>query len=224
MRQILIKQINDPIISSLLSHVKKLNIGYGPWIAGGVARMLWFDKPWHAHDIDFFFPTVKMFSKMKNKLDKLSLTKDEVKLIKTATETEKKLGQAIEISSSIPKARHVTENACTYRLTINDTKIIAQIINRQYYSSVDDIWNDFDFRVCNFATDGKIIIADSNGVKDCENNVLICNDPLTRRLDVKRTIKYSLYGFNPEEKILKELLRQHKQGTLLEGWGDDYPR
>ncbi|MBX9699948.1 MAG: hypothetical protein K2X74_10965 [Acetobacteraceae bacterium] len=226
MRSILVKQINDPIISKLLDHIKKPNISYGPWIAGGAARMLWFDKPWHEHDIDFFFPTVKMFDKIKKKLDKLVLTKSERKKNKTNVEKllSKIRGQDIfEATTTESSKRHVTPNACTYTLTFDKTEIKAQIINRQFYQTVDDVWNDFDFRVCNFATDGKILIADANGIEDCKNQVLICNEPLTRRIDVKRTIKYSLYGFSPEEKIVRELFKQHKDGTLMEGWKDDYP-
>lgn len=223
MRQILAKQINDPIISELLDNIKKPNISYGPWIAGGVARMLWFEKPWYEHDIDFFFPTEKMFAKAKKKLEKFVLTDQERKSIKRERKQGNKTFSIRNVAQSSTELTHITPNACTYSFKLGGKDIKAQIINRQFYDSVDAIWSDFDFRVCNFATDGKILIADVNAVKDCENKTLICNDPLTRKIDVKRTIKYSIYGFNPEEKIIKDLFRQHSDGTLMEGWMDEYP-
>lgn len=76
--------------------------------------------------------------------------------------------------------------------------LIYQIILRDY-RSVEDLLNSFDFSVCQFATDGTTIWADSEALIDIfTNHLSVVNiNPEFAISSLQRAFKYADYGFKP---------------------------
>lgn len=76
--------------------------------------------------------------------------------------------------------------------------LIYQIILRDYHS-VEDLLNSFDFSVCQFATDGTTIWADSEALIDIfTDHLSVVNiNPEFAISSLQRAFKYADYGFKP---------------------------
>jgi hypothetical protein len=84
-----------------------------------------------------------------------------------------------------------SEHAITYRLGFET----IQFIKRQFYNGVHDLLNDFDFSICQFATDGYDYVTGEHSIDDHKKQVLRMNDIGIRRGMISRIIKYRIYGF-----------------------------
>lgn len=193
----LFKSQTDEYFSDFIQHLHlELDIVNGPWICGGTARRLWQGEPWENHDIDLFFPNQDSFNRTL-----LLLWPHQ-----GGHET------------------HKTTNATTYNIQFNDKNYKVQCICKEYYKTVYDLWQSFDFTVCCFATDGKLIMADINAAKDVNTKTMSYVPGSTRPIDGRRVTKYGIYGFNPTKHILTELRKDHRNQTLTAKWSstDDY--
>lgn len=226
-RKILIKFINNNTLTYITNKLCiKLNLTTGPWIAGGTARKLWFNEPWYEHDIDYFFNSHDEFKTASN-------AADEFMSVYRSAINDNMLDEHIKTNFVDPRFMRMshhefkTDNASSYRIKIKENNeeitgsVKIQLIRRQYYKSVEDIWNDFDFTICNFATDGNIVIADQQAINDCNHKVIRMNSLSVRRTDLKRVMKYTAYGFNPDSEILKNLNQQYNDKTILDNWDED---
>lgn len=164
----------------------------GPWVAGGTARRLWCNQPWAEHDIDLFFAN-------SESCDKTSKIINE-SCVKTETFESK--------------------NARTYKVPFNNVIYKVQCIYNRFYTDIFDIWKHFDFTVCCFATNGRIIIADPDAVDDVNTKTLRYSSRSNRSTNGVRIIKYGIYGFNPDKEILERLLTNIKGQTLDALWED----
>jgi len=217
--QMLNKSINDNIIRVVADAVGGCNLDSGPWIAGGTARRLWFDIPWYQHDIDFFFSNMQSWRLADEKID--SILKKQQSEIDSKPSTDLFKRQATLMSSDdVNLSKYITKNAVTYRIKVLDRILSIQLIRNEFYNTLNDLWDRFDFTVCKFATNGKTILADLQAVDHCIERKLIMNDS-TRTLSARRVIKYSLYGFDADRDIVTELLRQYNEKTINDN-RDDY--
>jgi len=82
-----------------------------------------------------------------------------------------------------------SDNAKTY--TIDDYKV--QLIRRAYYTSVDDVFANFDFTCCQIAVDENLK-AYGPGIEDAKNYVLKLNK-LDRHGFLARYAKYAGYSY-----------------------------
>jgi hypothetical protein len=162
------------------------NIGSKFWIAGG-ACLSWYQKQACESDIDLFFPNQKAYDKALSLFQKLS----------KPTLTTKKI-IVIEVSN--------TDNAVTFKIAKPYHKAYdIQLIKRRFYSTVDQLFQDFDFSVCRIAWDGQRVYTDKNFATDVK----------TRRLRVEkmskhtpaRLVKYWVYGFTPTDEDLDLVLQ-----------------
>lgn len=193
----LFKSQTDENFSDLINHLGlELDIVNGPWICGGTARRLWQNETWEAHDIDLFFPNADSLNK-------------------TALLLWPHRGD---------QGVHATANATTYTISFNNKNYKVQCICKEYYKTVHDVWQTFDFTVCCFATDAKTVMADHNAVKDINTKTMRYVPGSTRPIDGRRVTKYGIYGFNPTKYILEELRKDHRNKTLMNNWSsnDDY--
>lgn len=185
--------------TALLDHLAiEFNLVHGPWISGGTARRLWHNEPWQDHDIDIFFRTEQSFARFT---------------------------QLIYPYSDLNNQPYITKNATTYSIPFRSVNYKLQCICKKYYSNIFEVWKDFDFTVCCFATDGYTLVADEQALKDIEIRALRIIDGTNRKIDGRRVTKYGIYGFNPTKQVLKELLDQKNQQSITTIWGandDEY--
>lgn len=197
------KDVSDDIFKKITKLIGQFDLVNGPWISGGAARRLWAGEEWIDNDIDIFFKDQEQFNKTDNMLTDLVLNNEGKKISKKS------------------------KNANTYivyRPNISyNNNILIQTVHRTFYKTIIDVWNDFDITVCKFATDGNLLIADKQAAYDFKNKILRLSSPVPMKLDAKRIIKYSIYGYKAQPSIIKDLLLQYQNNEI--SWNidnDDY--
>jgi hypothetical protein len=191
------------------------NLENGPWIAGGCARRLWFGQEWIKRDVDFFFSNKEDFDNAVKTVEKYTSKTTQSKPISDFGD--------IMIAKSSPKIH--TDNASTYEINLKEDDNVAitlQLIRKNWHKDLLSLFENFDFTVCQFATDGKTIVAPSYAENDCNLKILRQVESSKRRLSARRVIKYAIYGFEPTRKIMKDLVDRHANKDLLEDGTDDY--
>lgn len=101
--------------------------------------------------------------------------------------------------------------ATTY--LVNGLKV--QIIKRRFYDSLDAIFKDFDFSVCQIATDGKKLGLTKQAHLDIMDNVLrfAPQGVVAKYTVVKRMAKYLKHGFLPEPGLYKTIVESGLEAT-----------
>lgn len=221
------KPVFDIMFREFVKNLPPLNLETGPWIVGGSARKLWFDIPWGypCGDVDVFFSGdaqrlewVKQFEKMNVTKKKLSLnSSNDLSLLEILSDSMPYLEAKMRQS-----ARKVEEtpNAETWHFDLENSSEKLQFIKCRYGNTFLDIWKNFDFSACLFATDGKEIVSTNFAVEDCASKTLrILNGKNADSLPI-RVMKYMAHGFSvSDNNIILEIA-----DSLIEGkvqW-DDY--
>ncbi len=104
-----------------------------------------------------------------------------------------------------------TERAKTFMVQ----GIKVQAICRQTYITVEDLFKDFDFSVCQIATDGKKIAISNQGHRDMKERVLrfAPGGKVARQTVIKRMTKYLAYGFIPEPGLYETMVNSGLLGV-----------
>lgn len=148
----------------------------GPWIAGG-APLRWYQGlPVGENDIDVFCANAK---------------------------------QAADVLEQIKAyARHYekfkSDNAVTIEYHNKDNysqKWTLQIITRRYFSSMQEVIDNFDITVCQLGTDGNSWTLGQFTARDIRERNLRMNIPLQPDA-LKRLVKYWTYGYRPVDGLL----------------------
>ena len=143
------------------------NLFSGPWIAGGAVRRLMLGQDLIDADIDVFRSTDSKRDAYLSELDKVGLSK------------------------------FVTEMATTYKMKHGDDIQKVQVITGRLHNTVETLLDDFDFTVCQFATDGNYIVYLNTAKDDLENGILRKSENARKNNPgiLKRFIKYANYGY-----------------------------
>jgi hypothetical protein len=92
-----------------------------------------------------------------------------------------------------------------------------QLITSNYFESLNELFDDFDFSVCRFATDGVSVLGRDEAWLDCERKVLRLLGPA--RKSMFRLAKYCRSGFTPEAgtlgKIVDGLQEKHVGANFM---------
>jgi hypothetical protein len=186
------------------------NMERGPWIAGGAIRKLWYGKSWRSGDVDIFCQD-----------------SETVKYIKT-------------LLRDYDRFPHVTDNASSYKVSndmfgrsttpvasglisaIPDATFKVQVITKDVYASIDDIFDTFDFTICQFATDGNIMVATTDALEDHDKLSIRMVPDTDRPLSINRLLKYSAYGFSPPDDIMITLLTKFANNETVEFDDEQY--
>lgn len=170
------------------------NINDGPWIAGG-APICWYNNSSvELQDIDVW---------CKNK-------EQEIAVIKRLTENF----ATIQLS---------TRNAVTFILRQDDQhswKI--QVITKQCFESIRELFDYFDITVCKIATDGgRFYFADDGVVRDLNSKTL--RFVTEQRINAQRMMKYIFYGYKPLKSqldYLRDTILDNKNNPLDQNYDD----
>jgi hypothetical protein len=168
----------------------------GPWIAGGACLRWYQNQPVEKSDIDVF------------------------------------CASAVQAQALIERIKsygrfHVkadTENAVTIEYTAKgqdrrDSWTI-QVITKRYYSSLQEIVDNFDITVCQLGTTGNEWILGNYTARDVRERNLRMILPLQPDA-VKRLTKYWVYGYRPVPGLL-EAIQNNPQGRWAFNPSEDY--
>lgn len=168
-------------LKPVLGVLPSLDIISGPWIAGGAARRVYQRQPVHEADIDVFFGTQSQLSDAK----KFMLG----------------LGANLE---------YETRAAYSFTIPVQDLEYKIQLINRRTYRQASDLIKDFDFTVCQVATDGKYLFHSDAALKDIdENRLALAEDGRVAPVNIaRRAVKYLQYGFEPADGVMVKVIQE----------------
>jgi len=98
-----------------------------------------------------------------------------------------------------------TKRAKTFR--VNGFQV--QCINRIFYLSLEEVFKDFDFSVCQIATDGFQIAATKQAQLDIKDDILRLapNGKAAKHSLVQRMIKYVGHGLTPEPGLFELIIK-----------------
>ena len=180
--------VEDQRFTNAINHFITLDLNNGPFIAGGSVRKLWQNLNWQNQDIDVWCMSKEQYELVFKKLW--------AKKFKRKFET--RYATTFEFVSPLNKR----------------TPFKIQIIKKPF-DSIEKIFDYFDFTVCQFATDGKTIIASEEAIVDCHKN-LINYIPSEKRskLKLKRIMKYVAYGFYPTKFVANYILGEIKENPI----------
>ena len=176
----------------LAAYLPELCLWEGPWLGGGNARRMLMGERVDQADLDFFFTSYNEWLAASKRIERVA-----------------------DAALYTPRAR-------TYRVPIDENESqIVQLINHKYYSSLPDLMKSFDFRVCQFFTDGETIVFPELALEDAQNKRLriAYKGELHTEGLYSRLHKYTQYGYRPDPKLIWSTLtkiRKAKQWELDE--------
>jgi hypothetical protein len=156
------------------------NIKQGPWIAGGAALRWYQDQTVGENDIDVFCANAKQAAEIIDRI--------------------KSYGRY--------SVKYESENAVTIGYSKKGTFITSwtiQIITRRYFSSMQEVIDNFDISVCQVGTCGNEWVLGNNTAKDIREKNLRMIMPLHPDAP-KRLTKYWVYGYRPVPNLLDAII------------------
>lgn len=97
----------------------------------------------------------------------------------------------------------------------------VQLIKR-VHSSCEDLFSTFDITVCQFATDGKVVVSTQEAIDHLNSRTLHFRN--VKKSSLQRLLKYQSYGFTPDEDTIR-LFDENYDNIVFEnvcGVGDEY--
>jgi hypothetical protein len=183
---------DTPILRVIRDTMPFLDLETGPWVAGGVARLIFegIDQLGHS-DIDVFFPSAdhyKWAADMIHRQARGRYTRNPM---------------TFDTSFSAPTCKLIPVDQQ------DDPGFTIQLINRIFHPTVDALLDGFDFSVTRFATDGYDIIT----MDDARPGQRILHTE-QKRGTIGRLAKYCAKGFFPEPGILSATLAPRESITI----------
>lgn len=90
-----------------------------------------------------------------------------------------------------------------YASTFKFDDHIVQLIKHKYYPTVHALLDNFDFSICQFATDGYHYVHGQYSIEDYDNNRIRYMHQDVREHLISRIMKYRIYGFYMDAELVK---------------------
>jgi hypothetical protein len=199
------KSIIDTQFKNVIDAIGKFDISDGPWIAGGCARKLWQGTEWRNEDIDIFFKNNHQFEMFIDSTKPKKLNIQHFYDILFPDRNTPKCKYSIS---------HNTDNAKTFSVEIEDKNITAnkiykvQAICRWFPESAEHLFNDFDWTVCQFISDGRHIWATQAAIEGINSNQIILAPTSKREIKATRLMKYLAYGFEADDEMILAMMKR----------------
>ena len=209
--------VTDSKFKKIVGKYIPCNFHGGAWIAGGSVRKLWVGLPWTDQDIDVFFANIEQYQTFANSM------KTHVEATDATTPFSFDFND-MSILAKPASVAYETGNATTYTLsddTMSDKAFKIQAIKRYFVQDIQELFKSFDFTVTQFVTDGNIIVTTRDAVDDCERHRLRMIHDTSRQFSVLRMTKYTAYGFEPDDDLMKQAVTAlaNNEAVMIE---DDY--
>lgn len=176
-------------LAKLSEYLPQCCLFQGPWLAGGTVRRMVMGENVDVADLDYFFSDYFSWEMACTKIERVA------------------------------DARLKTAQATTYRIPIGDGESqIVQCIKKNWYSNVIDLMKSFDFRVCQFFSDGVNIIFPEKALTDAQSKRLCIahKGEIHTEAMYARLSKYLKYGYRPDAKFIWETLKKVKKAGRYE--------
>lgn len=210
------KPLENQEFSNFIRSFGECDLHNGPWVAGGSVRKVWHGLPWRGQDVDWFFQDASAFSSFKSNMDTKYLSRSPI---------DRAFMEDDLVSITIKSDRIVdcfsTDNAETYSNNSDDGWKV-QAIRKYFPKDLSELFLSFDFTVCQFATDGRMMVATKEAIRDCNDKVINMVENSTKRLAVWRTMKYAAYGFSPTDECMREILKAFSDNQPVLDGMDEY--
>jgi hypothetical protein len=200
------KPVTDIRFKTVVEEIGKFNMTLGPWIAGGSIRKLWQDIEWRHEDIDIFFRNNHQFNVF---VDNANTKKSIIDVFCDINDIH--IRPDPRTSKCHFSVQHDTANAKTYSVSIDgmngNNTFKVQAIRKFFPESAVALINDFDWNVCQFVSDGKHMWASPEAVDGIATNCIVLSKTSTRSIKSLRLIKYLAYGFDVDDNIFIDMLK-----------------
>jgi hypothetical protein len=182
-------------------------IGDGAWIAGGAARCLFLGSP--LNDVDVWYSNVGKWSEASNRVNQHRIsspyTTDNAVTVNINVDWEPETTTGVYKE---PGLIDKLELSMFSKSSKQSSEYKVQLIRKKFYSSLTEIFNDFDFSVCKIATDGQgTFIFGDQALEDLAHGRLRCTKYLAEGF-ITRFIKYNIYGYKMPAEELHSFLNQ----------------
>lgn len=133
--------------------------------------------------------------------------------------------KAIEESYSTAKFKNSSDFNTTYECaSLNkdgtiDFEVKIQLIKAKWYKDIKELFESFDFTLCQFATDFKKIYFAEHSVKDAISKKIVVNNIEYPVSSFRRYLKYISQGYYACGGSMKEFLLQTRYGNFS---GNDF--
>lgn len=208
------KAVPDGVYKKLIEHFGSVDLENGGWISGGSVRKIWYDLPWMEQDIDYFFDSPTAFDSFSKKIQVMYDHPQDISVAENPW-------SSLATKQTPYMSCYSTNNANTYTfeqfdLSMDDSgnqsailemRIKIQAIKKYFPATLEDLFTSFDFTVCQFATDGKTMVATRSAVEDCESGRLAMVPNTVRKMNLVRVAKYCAYGFSPSDELMEMVLK-----------------
>lgn len=205
-----IPQEDQPVISII-----RPNLLTGPWIAGGAVLQWFLGKSVDRSDIDVFFQDQEQFDET---LARLRCNNGAECYVRFESDNAVTLDyyytnyKKSSVGSRIPWLLSNNEVQCQPSLT---KSFQLQLIRRDFFKDAADVLNRFDLTVCQFLTDGKVLLTGPTSINDVKNRRIVANR--VHPGIIKRVLKYNSYGYKPSEEINNYILNNPEVLTDFSG-------
>lgn len=214
------RPVTNKSFSNFIYSFGGCNLKEGGWVAGGSVRKVWFGLDWKNQDVDWFFPNKKEFDKFDLSLK--TLARSNASLGTQDITNFDSLDIFAKELADLPPYCYSTDNADTWTKEGKD-KWKIQAIKKYYPKNLQELFESFDFTVCQFATDGTHMVATKEAIEDCEKKTLNVIKNTTRNITPLRITKYAAYGFTPSNDMMKDVIESLRTNNrAMIGSIDDY--
>jgi hypothetical protein len=205
--ELIYRPLPEGVYKQIIRKFGNVDLSYGGWISGGSVRKVWFDLPWMDQDVDYFFCSKTAFDQFTGGISKEYDNNDQRDVVSVLCEPMLQKRPFMTCYS--------TDNAHTYtfeQFGLSDQQATLELrfkmqaIKKYFPSSLAELFGSFDFTVCQFATDGRMMVATRAAVEDCELRKLMMVPNTPRKISVLRLAKYCAYGFDPDDAMMESAL------------------
>jgi hypothetical protein len=217
-----------PCPSDLLIRLfgEQLSFFTGPIVAGGAARLLWFNelaplvkytqsRSVAKSDIDVF--VYNGFRQFETTRDYIEQQYNRRKPQPRVTTT------AFDLACAIPTPRFETHNAISYNNCELDGRYYNIQLIKHSRQGLLGIFDSFDLVNCHFATDGRTVVATAEAVAAWQANKLVRNPDCQQDVKLDRMLKYLTLGLMPDRTLWNSIMKKTVEARTAGGFPDaDY--
>jgi hypothetical protein len=122
------------------------------------------------------------------------------------------LSQLDIVISKLKLQGYTVKKKTRYAITMENGNKTIQLI-RNINGSIEEVFKDFDFTVCQVAVKGDSLWYGDSFFDDLENKRLVLNEESFNRCatTLERVVRYASYGFVPDRKQLTILIKTIKE-------------
>ena len=171
------------------------NIITGPWLAGGAVRKSFLGQTIENSDWDIWLSSHTQFAHAEKKLANIGAT-----------------------------VVHRSQNSITFKYSghsVYDASQTIQLVKKRYYSSPEEIINNFDFTVCQLVTDGRSMVMGEKTLHDLNRRLIRHTSTTLAKNVINRMVKYIVYGYQPTPELLDLIDKNFDQIDLI-GYTHEY--